>query len=55
MDELERDLLAYRLKEMERIDPKRARRLMYENPQLLMARKEAAISALQRRMGYAGQ
>ena len=49
--ELERDLQAFQLRELERVNPKLARKLMFENSQLLFIRKEAALEALQRRRG----
>jgi len=52
--EWQNELLAQQIRELERINPKKARKLMFENPRLLDARKAVALAALQRRT-YAGQ
>lgn len=46
----ENSLLAQQIRELERINPGRARKLMYSNPKLLVARRLAALDALRRKI-----
>lgn len=50
LQELQLDLMARQLRELERSNPKKARKQLYSNPNLLEIRKQAALAALQRKV-----